>query len=113
MIKYMVFAFTGLALAVGSAETFHVTLAYPTVVQGTQLKAGNHKIDLQGNQLVIENGKQRVEVPVTVEQVGKTFRSNMVVYSQAGGKYAIQEIQLGHTKTKLAIRNEESADRVK
>jgi hypothetical protein len=100
----------GLPLSVASAETYHVNLVHSSVVQGTELKAGDHKMDFKEGQLLIRNGKQTLDVPVSVEKAGQTFRTSMVVYRQDRGTYAIEEIQLGGTKTKLVFNSQTSAN---
>ena len=102
MKRYLI-VFAGLALSVASAETFHVTLFQPTVVQGKELKAGDYKMDLQNNQLTIARGKEKVEVPVTVEKANKNFGTTAVRYTEEQGKYSIREIEFGGSKTKVVI----------
>jgi len=95
------------------AGSYHLNLVHSSIVQGTELKAGDHKMDLKDGQLTIQNGKQKLDVPIVVEKAGQTFRSNTVVYRQDRGKYSIEEIQLGGTKTRLVLNSGISADRVK
>jgi hypothetical protein len=101
MLKRFLIVFAGVALSAASAETFQVKLFQSSVVQGTELKAGTYKMDLHDGQLVIKNGKQKLEVPVTVEKAGKNFGATMVHYTEDRGKYSIREIQLGGTKTRV------------
>jgi hypothetical protein len=108
-------ALAGAALAPSgaNAETYHLNLVHSSTVQGTEVKAGGHKMDLKDGQLTIQNGKQMLEVPIIVEEADQTFRSSSVVYKQDRGKYSIEEIQLGGTKTRLVFNSGISADRVK
>jgi len=92
-----------------SAESYHFNLAHPSIVQGTEVKAGDHKMDLSDGQLTIQNGKQKLEVPVSVEKADQTFRSSMVLYRQDQGMYSIEEIQVGGTKTRLVFNSQISA----
>jgi hypothetical protein len=101
MVKQFVIAFAAAALSIASAETFRVTLVQPTVVKGTELKAGDYEFRVKDNSVVIAKGKQKLEVPVKVENSDQKFSGTKIVYSQEGGKYSIQEIRIGGSKTKL------------
>jgi hypothetical protein len=103
MIKRVVFVFAILAFIAANAETYKVTLFQPAVVQGTELKAGQYKLDLENSKLTITSGKQSVETTVKVETAEKKFSSTTVRYANTEGKYSIQEIRLGGTKTKLIL----------
>ena len=103
MTKKFILLFAVLALSVASAETYKVTLFQPTVVQGTELKAGDYRLDVQDAKVVISKGKQTVEAPVKVENGDQKFNATSVRYGTDNGKYALQEIRLGGTKTKLVF----------
>ena len=101
MIRRFVVGFAVLALSIASAETYRVTLSQSSVLKGTELKAGDYRLDVQAGKVVIDNGKQKVEVPVKVENVDKKFGSTNVVYTEVEGKRSIHEIQVRGTKSKL------------
>jgi len=103
MLKNFVLGFAVFALAGASAETYKVTLFQPTVVEGTELKAGEYKVDVKDSKVIIANGKQSAEAAVKVESADKKFGSTTVRYANAGGKYSIQEIRLGGTRTRLVF----------
>ena len=100
-MKRFFLGFAIFALGVASAETYRVTLFQPSVIQGTELKASDYKMDLKDNKVVIKNGRQSIEAPVKVENAGTKFGSTTVRYTVAEGKNAVQEIRLGGTSTKL------------
>src|SRR5438876_1053581 len=101
MIKRLAVVFAILALGVAAAETYKVTLFQPTVVQGKELKPGQYKLDLKDNVLVIADGKNSVQTTVKVEKSDQKFSNTTIRYATAEGKYSIQEIRLGGTKTRL------------
>jgi hypothetical protein len=103
MTKKLILAFVILALSMASAETYRVTLFQPSIVQGKELKAGDYKLSVTADKVVIMNGKESVEANVKVENGDQKFDSTSVRYANAGGKYSIQEIRLGGTKTKLVF----------
>jgi hypothetical protein len=101
MFKKFVLAFAILALAVASAETYRITLVKPAVVKGTELKAGDYRLNVENSKVTIVGGKQSVEVAVKVENVDQKFDSTAIRYTVEGDKSTISEIRLGGTKTKL------------
>jgi len=102
-MRKFVFLFMVLAVSVASAKTYSITLFQPSVVGGTELKAGNYKLDLTDTKVVISRGGQKVESAVKVENGGDKFRSTTVRYATSDGKYTIQEIRLGGTTTRLVF----------
>ena len=103
VIKRFAVLFAVLALATASAETFKLTLFEPAVVQGKELKPGSYKLDLKDTKLVIANGKTSVETSVKVETADQKFNATSVRYANTEGKYSIQEIRLGGTRTRLVL----------
>lgn len=105
-MKKFVFSFALLALAVASAaDSYRVTLFQPSVVNGKELKPGDYKVTVTDNKAVISQGKQSVEAPVKVEATEDKFGTTSVRYTNNEGKYNVQEIRLGNTKTKLVFQN--------
>ena len=84
-----------------AASTYHVTLYKPTTINGTQLKPGDVKLELQGDKVVIKQGKTSVESSVTVENGSHKFDASSVGYVGDSTNNQIQEIRLGGTTTKL------------
>jgi hypothetical protein len=84
-----------------AASTYHVTLYKPTTINGTQLKPGDVKLELQGDKVVIKQGKTSVESSVTVENGAHKFDASSVGYVGDSTNNQIQEIRLGGTTTKL------------
>ena len=104
MTKMFLTSFLLAALGIASAKTYNVSFNQAVTVAGTELKAGGYRLDLNGDKVVITNGKQSVQSPVKVQQGDKKFSSTSVQLSNAeGGKLLVQEIDLGGTKTKLVF----------
>jgi len=101
MTKKFMISFLLAALAFASAKTYNVNFDRPVTVAGTQLQAGDYRLDLAGDKVVITSGKQHVESAGKVEGVGSRFHTTSVRISDAAGKTLVQEIHLGGTKTKL------------
>lgn len=109
-MKKFVFSFAVMALAVASAaDSYRVTLFQPSVVAGKELKPGEYKVTVKDNKAVITQGKESVEAPVKVEATDSKFNATSVRYNNGDGKYKVQEIRLGNTKTKLVFPTENQA----
>jgi alkyl sulfatase BDS1-like metallo-beta-lactamase superfamily hydrolase len=106
MLKRFVLAFAILGLAVASAETYRVTLSQPSTVKGKQLKAGDYRLNLENSKLTIVNGKESVEVPVTVQTGTTKFETTAVRYTGTGDKVSLKEIRIGGTKTSLLFEEQ-------
>jgi hypothetical protein len=86
-----------------SAASYSVTLFQPSMVSGTELKAGEYKLTIDGDKATITKGKEKVEAVVKMESTENKFPSTSVRYSDQGGKMKIQEIRLGGTTTKVVF----------
>jgi len=86
-----------------SAASYSVTLFQPSVVAGTELKAGEYKLTIDGDKATITKGKEKVEAAVKMETSENKFSATSVRYSDQGGKMKIQEIRLGGTTTKVVF----------
>ena len=105
MVKQFLFSFAIAALSIASAETFRVTLAQPSVIQGTQFKAGNYQMTVKDASVIIVKGKTKVEVPAKVANTEKKFESTSILSSDNNGKATIQSIEVGGTRTKLLFNS--------
>jgi FlaG/FlaF family flagellin (archaellin) len=83
-----------------AGSTYQFTLYKATTINGTALKPGPVKLDLQGDKVVIKQGKTSVESSVTVQNSNHKFDASSVTYS-AGAADQVEEIRLGGTTTKL------------
>ena len=100
--KLFVLFFTA-AMLFASSASYSVTLFQPSMVSGTELKAGDYKITIDGDKATITKGKEKVEAAVKMESVDSKFASTSVRYADQGGKMKIQEIRLGGTTTKVVF----------
>ena len=103
MMKSLIFSFAIVALSIASAETYKVSFAEPSVVKGQDLKAGDYRLDVKTNSVILQKGKQQIEVPAKVEAAAKKFSRTRILYNQKDGKFTVQEIELGGTTTKLTF----------
>lgn len=84
-------------------NTYRVELFKPISVNGTQLKAGECKLQLSDNKVVFKQGKTTVEAPVKVEEGKQKYLSTTV--SVNGDTNQPSEIRLGGTTTKLLFES--------
>lgn len=104
MTKKVLIAFTTLALAVaGAASTYHITLFQKSEVAGKQLKPGEYKMSVQGDKIVLTQGKESVEATVKVENSATKFNSTTIRYTGSESNPRIEEIRIGGTNTKVVF----------
>jgi hypothetical protein len=105
-LSRFILPFGTLALALASAaSTYTVTLFEPSLVGNTELKPGNYKLEVDGEKATIKSAKSSVEAAVKVETGNEKFANTVVRYTNGDGKYHVQEIRLGGTRTKLVFNN--------
>src|ERR1700733_15662959 len=80
MVKNILLGFASLALAVASAATsYHVTFYEPVMINGSELKAGDYKVELKDDKTaVIKQGKTVTEAPVKVENDSQKYQRTAV-----------------------------------
>ncbi len=61
-----------------AASSYHVTLSKATTVNGTELKPGEYKVEVQGDKAILKHGKTEVETNVTVEHAPQKFNLTAV-----------------------------------
>ena len=94
-----------LALGVASAaSTYRVTIPSDTWAGDTQIKAGDYKVTVEGNQAVFTMGKQSVKVAASVETNASKFPDTMLETS--GTK--LNAIDVGGTETKIVFKSTNS-----
>ncbi len=104
MMKKIALLFVVMALSVAFAETYKVSLWQPALLGGTELKAGNYKVDVTDSKVVFTQGKNAVaESAVRVEKAGQTFNKSLVRFESENGKYRIREIRIGGTNMIVVV----------
>lgn len=93
-------AFAGMAMAAG--KTYDVKLYAPAMVGGTELKAGEYRVEVTDDKAVIKGVSVKKEAAIKVETSDAKYPTTTVRLS-AGEKPQIKEIRLGGTKTKLVF----------
>jgi hypothetical protein len=100
VVKRLTIGFASLALAVASAATsYNVTFFEPVVVNGTTLKPGEYKVEINNDKATLKKGKAIAESPVKVESNDAKYPTTSV--RLAGTQ--VEEIHVGGTRTKLVF----------
>jgi hypothetical protein len=107
MVKNVLLGFVTAALAVASAAgSYSVTFFQPVTINGTELKAGDYKLELKDNGMaVIKQGKIMTEAPVKVETENQKFSRSSV---RINGMQ-VEEIRLGGTTKRLVFEKSGNA----
>jgi hypothetical protein len=95
-------AFAG-TIPVGK-NSFHITLLQPSVVNGTELKPGDYKLNLSESKITLVQGKISVEAAATFETADSKFDNTAIRYTQQNGKQTVAEIRLGGSKTRVVLK---------
>jgi len=100
MVKNILFGFASLALAVASAaSSYNVTFYEPVMINGSELKAGDYKLELNDKTALIKQGKTVTEAPVKVENDGQKYSRTAV---RLNGMQ-VEEIRIGGTSTRIVF----------
>ena len=94
------------AAAALGATAHRITLDKPAIVNGTELKAGEYKLEINGAKVTISNKKTSVDTSARIETAAEKYRSTTVCCLGDNGKYNLQEIRLGGTNQKLIVAAE-------
>lgn len=97
LLAVATFALTAFA----ASNTFHVTFDDAAWINGTEIKAGDYKVQVEGDKAVIKSGKTVVEAPAKIEMADHKFPSTGVVKDSKG---KVQEIQIGGTKDRIVFQ---------
>lgn len=104
MTKKVLISFATFAVAVASAATYNVRLLEPSLINGTELKAGSYKLDVlqTENKAVFRSGKTATEAKVKVENASNKFHETTFRYDRdASGKMKLQEVNIGGSNMRL------------
>ncbi len=101
----MLFGFCVGALSIVSAANYKVTLSQPSVLNGTELRAGEYRVELRDNKATVKGDKNVIEADVKIENSPTKFNTTSVRYEKADGKMRIQEMRLGGTNLRVIFDN--------
>lgn len=100
MVKNLLLGFGSFALAVASAaNSYNVTFYQPVMINGSELKPGDYKLELKDKTAVIKQGKTATEAPVKIENDGQKYQRTAVRMNGA----QVEEIRIGGTNTRIVF----------
>ncbi len=96
----LTFGLAVLALGIASAAaSYTVTFPGSVWIGSTQLKAGQYKVEMQGDKAVFKMGKSVVEVPATLGKGAQKYSFTSSVSEDS----KLLEIDLGGTTAKIVF----------
>jgi hypothetical protein len=101
-LSQVTLAFATIALGVASAASaYKVNLPQSTWVGGTELKAGEYKVEVQNGQAIFKGDKQTAQVSAVEEKNDKKYQ-----YTTLEAKDSkLNEVHIGGTNVKLVIKS--------
>jgi hypothetical protein len=101
----VLFAGVGLSIA-SAAKTYHIAVPDNTEMAGTQLKAGDYSVKVNGTTATLINdaNNSRVEATGVVQSSDKKFsQTELEMTTGSNGINHVSAIDLGGTSTKLTF----------
>jgi hypothetical protein len=100
----LVLGFASLAAATlfAAAGAYKVNILEDTTLAGKQIKAGDYKVEVEGNTATLKHGKTSVSFPAHTEQAASKYNNTQIQYVNN----AIHEIHVGGTNTKIVFSPE-------
>jgi hypothetical protein len=86
-----------------AASSYHVKIADPTWVGGTQLKPGEYEVRLDGDKVTFKQGKTVVVAPAKVETNAAKYADTQMDIKTENGQAKLKELDLGGTKSKIVL----------
>ena len=110
-MKKLALLFSALALIVASAaeNTYHFTLQETASVNGTALKPGDYKVQVEGDKAILKYGKTVIEAPAKLETAEHKYSATSVDLDSVNNKPRISEIHIGGTKMRIVFSNSTAA----
>src|SRR5882724_2303733 len=102
-MKRLSLILAALALAFAMVASAHtIGFTERTMVGGQELKPGDYKVEVEGNQVTIFNGSHKIELLAKqVLNAPHKFERSQVLINTEGGKNTLEEIRIGGSTTRL------------
>jgi hypothetical protein len=89
-----------------SASTYKVTLLETTNVHGTQLKAGEYKLDVDNGKAVFRHGRTTAEAPAKLATSDQKYKDTKFIYDNGSdGQLTLREIDLGGSNVRVVLED--------
>ena len=99
--KKLLIGFVAFGIGIASAASdYKVTFSQPTQVGGTELKAGEYKVEVQGDKAIFKSGKDVVAQSSAKVENGNRKYSATAVSTNAS---KLESISVGGTTMKIVL----------
>jgi hypothetical protein len=96
----LILCFSTLALGIASAaSSYKVNLPGKMWVGNTELKPGDYKVEVTGNQATFKSGKDSIQVPATLETSASKYPMTEIQATES----KLTEIHVGGTTAKIVF----------
>ncbi|MGA2182793.1 MAG: hypothetical protein ABSH47_07165 [Bryobacteraceae bacterium] len=100
----LMFVLAGAGFA--SATTYDIRLLETTNVHGTQLKAGEYKLDVDNGKAVFRHGKTTAEAPAKLATGERKYKDTRFIYDNGSdGQLTLREIDLGGSNVRVVLED--------
>ncbi|HUA85715.1 MAG TPA: hypothetical protein VMB85_17765 [Bryobacteraceae bacterium] len=103
MKNVMLIGLTLTMMAFAAAKSFHVTFDNNAWIGTSEVKAGNYKIQIEGDKAILKSGTTVIEIPAKLESATHKFPTNGVVMNTIHNKQEVEEIQIGGTNERIVF----------
>jgi hypothetical protein len=86
-----------------AASNYHIRIADPTWVGGTELKPGEYDVRVDGDKLTFKQGKKVIAVTAKVDTNASKFADTQLVVKTENGQAKLKELDLGGTTSKVML----------
>ena len=86
-----------------AASSYTVKLTDSTWVGATEIKAGEYKVQIEGDKAQFKMGKTVIEVPAKMETNDTKYSTTQFGTRVIGGKNRLEEIDFGRTTSRIVF----------
>ena|SRR5579862_2113759 len=86
-----------------AASTYHVKIADPTWIGGTELKPGEYDVKVDGDKVTFKQGKTLTVVSAKVQTNTSKYSETQMDVKTINGQAKLLELDLGGTKSKIVL----------
>ena len=103
MKKLLVLTLMLALVALAASNVFKVTFEAPAWVGPTEIKAGDYKLEIEGDKVLLITGKKEIPLPARVEVAPVDYKRTLVVTMPLGSKAQLKQIEIAKTRHRVVI----------
>lgn len=93
-----------------AASNYHIRIADPTWVGGTELKPGEYDVRVEGGKITFKQGKKVIEASAKVDTNAAKFADTQLIVKTENGQAKLKEVDLGGTTSKVMLSDASAAE---